>query len=47
LFLFKTALQGVSLWHFHDFYVCVYYNPNWFMTSIFLLSTLVLFLWWF
>jgi hypothetical protein len=25
----------------------MYYNPNWFISSIFLHSTLVLFLWWF
>jgi hypothetical protein len=42
--LFKIAVQGASLWHFH---VYVYYNLNWFMPSIFLLSTLVPFLWWF
>jgi hypothetical protein len=40
--LFKITAQGVSLWHFH---VCRYYNLNWFIPSIFLLSTLVLFLW--
>jgi hypothetical protein len=35
--LFKIALQGAWLWHF-----CVYmfYSPNWFISSIFLLSTL-------
>jgi hypothetical protein len=32
-FLFKITIQGVSLWHFH---VCMYYNPNWFIPSIFL-----------
>jgi hypothetical protein len=32
------------LWHFH---VYMYYNPNWFIPSIFLISTLVPFLWWF
>jgi hypothetical protein len=42
--LFKIATQGVSLWHFH---VYIYYNPNWFISTIFLLSTLVPFLWWF
>jgi hypothetical protein len=42
-FLFKIALQGVSLWHFH---VRMYYNPNWFISSILLLFTLVPF-WWF
>jgi hypothetical protein len=41
--LFMTAIQGVSLWHFH---VYMYYNPIWFI-SIFLLFTLVPFLWWF
>jgi hypothetical protein len=39
--LFKIATQGVFLWHFH---VYMYYSPNWFI-SIFLLSTLVPFLW--
>jgi hypothetical protein len=43
-YLNKTAIQGVSRWHFH---VHMYYNPNWFTLSIFRLSTLVLFLWWF
>jgi hypothetical protein len=42
--LFKVATQGVSLWHFH---VYVYYNPNWFIFSILLLSTWVPFLRWF
>jgi hypothetical protein len=28
-------------------YIYMYYNPNWFICSIFLLSTLVPFLWWF
>jgi hypothetical protein len=42
--LFKIAIQGVSLWHFN---VHMYYNLNWFIPSIFLLSTLVSFLWWF
>jgi hypothetical protein len=42
--LFKIAMQGVSLWHFH---VCMYYNLNWFISSIFLLSPLVPFLTWF
>jgi hypothetical protein len=41
--LFNIATQGVSLWHFH---IYMYYNLNWFIPSIFLLSTLVLFLWW-
>jgi hypothetical protein len=39
--LFKIATQGVSLWYFH---VYMYYNLIWFISSIFLLSTLVLFL---
>jgi hypothetical protein len=38
--LFKLAIQGISLWHF-------IYNRNCFIPSIFLLSTLVSFLWWF
>jgi hypothetical protein len=42
--LFKIAIQGVSLWHF---LVYVYCNMNWFISSIFLLSILVPFLWWF
>jgi hypothetical protein len=37
--LFKIAIQGVSLWHFH---VNMYYNLNWFTPSIFRLSPLVL-----
>jgi hypothetical protein len=41
--LFKIAILRVSLWHFH---VYVYYNPNCFIFSIFLFSTLVPFLWW-
>jgi hypothetical protein len=40
--LFKIATQGVSWWHFHLY---MYYKPNW-ITSLFLLSTLVNFLWW-
>jgi hypothetical protein len=32
------------LWQFH---VYMYYNLYWFISSIFLLSTLVPFLWWF
>jgi hypothetical protein len=40
--LFKIAIQGVSLCHSH---VCMYYNLNWFFSSIFLLSTLLFFLW--
>jgi hypothetical protein len=35
-FLFKVSTRGVSLWNFH---VYMYYNPNWFISSIFLLST--------
>jgi hypothetical protein len=42
--LFKIAIHGVSLWHFH---VYTYYNWNCFISSIFLLSTLVPVLWWF
>jgi hypothetical protein len=34
--LYKIAIQGVSLWHFH---VYMYYNLNWFIPSIFRLST--------
>jgi hypothetical protein len=41
-FLFKIAIQGVSLWH-----LCMCYNPNWFICSIFLPSSLVPFVWWF
>jgi hypothetical protein len=41
--LFKIPIQGVSLWYFH---VYMYYNLNWFIPPIFLLSTLVFFLWW-
>jgi hypothetical protein len=42
--LCKLSIQRVSSWHFH---VYTYYNPNWFIPSIFLLSTLVPFLRWF
>jgi hypothetical protein len=42
--LFKIAIQGISLLHFH---VHMYYNLNWFMPSIFLFSTLVPVLLWF
>jgi hypothetical protein len=42
--LFKIVTQEVSLWHFH---VYMYFKLNWFVASIFLLSTLVSFLWWF
>jgi hypothetical protein len=44
LCLFKIVTQEVSLWHFH---VYMYFKLNWFVASIFLLSTLVSFLWWF
>jgi hypothetical protein len=40
--LFKLATQGVSLWYVH---IYIYYNPNWYISSTFLLSTLVPFLW--
>jgi hypothetical protein len=43
LFEVKVVTQGVSLWYFH---VYMYYNPNWFVSPIFLHSTLVPFLWW-
>jgi hypothetical protein len=42
--LFKIAIQRVSLWHFHEY---MYYNLNCFNSCIFLLPTLVPFLWWF
>jgi hypothetical protein len=42
--LFKIALQGIFLWHFHAY---IYYNLNSSMPSIFILSTSVPFLWWF
>jgi hypothetical protein len=42
--LFKIAVQGFSLWHFH---VYMYYDLNWFISFIFLFSTSVFFLWWF
>jgi hypothetical protein len=42
--LFKITLQVVFLWHFH---VYMFYNSNWFMPSVFFLSTLVPYLWWF
>jgi hypothetical protein len=38
--LCKIDMQGVSLWHIHVF---MYRNLNWFIPSIFLLSTLVLY----
>jgi hypothetical protein len=37
-----VATKEVFLWYFH---VYMYYNPNWFIFSIFLHSTLVPFLW--
>jgi hypothetical protein len=40
----KGSCIGVSSWYFH---VYMYYNPKIFMSSIFLYSTLVHFLWWF
>jgi hypothetical protein len=53
--LFKIAAQGVSLWYVYVYmyiyiyiYIyIIYYNPNCFISSIFLLFTLVCFLWWF
>jgi hypothetical protein len=42
--LVKIAIQDISLWCFHAY---MYYNANWFIPSIFLLSTLVPFLSWF
>jgi hypothetical protein len=41
--LFKITIQDVSLWYFH---VYIFWNPNLFIPFIFLLSTLVPFLWW-
>jgi hypothetical protein len=38
LCLFKMAIQGVSIWHFHEY---LYYILNWFIPSIFFLSILV------
>jgi hypothetical protein len=35
----KIVIQGVSLWHFN---VCMYYTLNWYISSIFLFSTLFL-----
>jgi hypothetical protein len=40
--LFKIATHRISLWHFH---VYRNYCPIWFISSVFLLSTLVPFLW--
>jgi hypothetical protein len=51
--LFKIAIEGVSLWHFHVYmYIIsctyVYMNPELVhLLYFFLLSTLVSFLWWF
>jgi hypothetical protein len=42
LFEVKVATWGISLWYF---YMYMYYNPNWFISSNFLHSTLVPFLW--
>jgi hypothetical protein len=42
LFVYNTY-TGCSLWHFH---IYMYYSWKWFI-SIFLLSSLVPFLWWF
>jgi hypothetical protein len=38
--------KKVTFWFPYDIsiYICMYYNANWFITSIFLLFTLVLFL---
>jgi hypothetical protein len=41
LFEIKVATQEVSLWHFH---VYMDHNPNWFISSIFLHSTVIPFL---
>jgi hypothetical protein len=41
---FFCLFKGVSLWHLPLY---MYYNSNWFILSIFSLSTLVPFLWWF
>jgi hypothetical protein len=41
-FLFKIATQEVYLWHFC---IYLYYTLNWFMSSLFLHSMLVPFLW--
>jgi hypothetical protein len=40
--LCNIATQGISLWQFH---VYMFYSQVWFISSIFLLSTLVPFLW--
>jgi hypothetical protein len=44
LCFFKTVTQTVFLWHF---IVYMHYRLIWSISSIFLLSTLVPFLWWF
>jgi hypothetical protein len=44
LFEIKVATQGDALWYFHGYR---HYNSNWFISSNFLHSTLVPFLWWF
>jgi hypothetical protein len=44
LFEIKVATQGVSLWYFHVYMYC---TPNWLMSSNYLHSTFVPFLWWF
>jgi hypothetical protein len=38
--IFKIAIHGDSLWHLP---VYMYYNQNWFIPSILVLSTLVIF----
>jgi hypothetical protein len=43
-FEIKVVTKGISLWYFH---VYMYYNPNWFISSNFLHSILIPFLWWF
>jgi hypothetical protein len=30
IFFFKIIMQGVSLWHFHEY---MYYNLDWFIPS--------------
>jgi hypothetical protein len=44
LFEIKVVTQEVSLFYFHVYMYC---NPNWFLSSNFLRSTLVPLLWWF
>jgi hypothetical protein len=41
--LFKIVTQGFSLWYFHAY---MYYNPNWFMSSIFLSTVTLIHCWW-